>query len=114
MWRSYCSLLEGQLPNYGWFPWCVVLRRWWQRSEVHRVLAYVRLDCQLLAFMKHRQLARVGENFTPKAAECATYARQLFTMSATNREMPCPEALVDLGKLRKVIWFRFGLRFAGV
>ena len=64
--------------------------------------------------MKHRQLARVGENFTPKAAECATYTRQLFTMSTTKCEMPCPEALVDLGKLRKAIWFRFGLRFAGV
>ena len=60
------------------------------------------------------QLARVGKDFTPEAAKCATYTRQLFIMSATKREMPCPEARIDLGKLREAIWFRFRLRVASV
>jgi hypothetical protein len=64
--------------------------------------------------MKYVQLARVGKDFTPEVAKCATYTRQLFIMSATKREMPCPEARIDLGKLRKVIWFGFRLRGADV
>jgi hypothetical protein len=64
--------------------------------------------------MKYVQLARIGKDFTPEAAECATYTRQLFILSATKREMPCPEARIDLGKLRKVIRFGFRLRVAGV
>jgi len=64
----------------------------------------------------NKKRARIGKNFTPKASEFATDTRHLFVTGAAKREVPCPKALIDLGKLRKMIWFwfRFRLRFTGV
>ena len=64
--------------------------------------------------MRCKRLTCIGEHFTPNAAKCAAYARQLFTTGAAKREVPRPKALIDLGKLRKVIWLRFRLRLAGI
>jgi len=64
--------------------------------------------------MRRKKRARIGKNFTPKATECATDTRHLFAMGAAKREVPCPKALINLGKLREVIWFWFRLRFTGI
>jgi hypothetical protein len=64
--------------------------------------------------MRRKRFTCIGKHLTPKATKRAAYTRQLFATRATKREVPRPKAFIDLGKLRKVIWLRLRLRFAGI
>src|SRR5712672_2265783 len=57
----------------------------------------------LVILKRRRWLTCISENLTSKATKRATDTRQLFAARVAKCKVPRPEALVDLGKLCKVI-----------